>query len=70
MPLEIFFNVLICCVDAPPLSVTCAISVIQTWQVGMSANRIALCRRIARDTHSVKYFRELVATPQPAWADR
>ena len=52
MPLEIFFNVLICCVDAPSLSVTCATSVIQTWQVGIVENAC----RIARDTYSEKYF--------------
>ena len=52
MPLEIFFNVLICCVVDASLSVTCATSVIQTWQVGIVENAC----RITRVTHITKIF--------------
>jgi len=52
MPLEIFFNVVICCVDAPSLSVTSATSVIQVWQMGSVENAC----RITRVTHITKIF--------------
>jgi len=62
MPLEIFFNGLICCVDAALLSVTSAISVIHIWQVGIVENAC----RIARETRSKICFVNWLLLNQPS----